>query len=118
MINTATVDQDILASILGVGGATLLAEMLNLFLSQMEHYRQAVETALAKHDYLTLEADLHAMKSGASSLGFVALENCLKGFEKAVQSHTAWPELFVMAEDWRSFVAQATDCAEQLLNAD
>lgn len=118
MINTSTVDQDILASILGVGGAPLLAEMLKLFLSQIEHYRQAVEADLTRYDYPTLQADLHAMKSAASSLGFVALENCLKGFEKAVQSHTAWPELFVRAEDWRSFVAQAKDCAEQLLNAD
>jgi HPt (histidine-containing phosphotransfer) domain-containing protein len=116
MMNTSTVDQEILASILGVGGSDLLAEMLSLFLSQIEHYGQAVETGLAKHDYPSLETDLHAMKSAASSLGFVALESCLKGFEKAVQTQTAWPELCCMAEDWRSSVAQAKDCAEQLLS--
>jgi HPt (histidine-containing phosphotransfer) domain-containing protein len=116
MINIATVDQEILDSILGVGGPALLAEMLNLFLSQIEHYRQAVETALASHDYPTLEADLHAMKSTASSLGFVALESCLKGFEKAVQTQTAWHELFGLADDWRKTVVQARECAEQLLS--
>ncbi|MGE3728689.1 MAG: Hpt domain-containing protein [Candidatus Sericytochromatia bacterium] len=117
MFERPIIDPEVQARIYAVGGDALFSEMLHLFLSQIEHYSQAIESDLARHDYPSLEAHLHAMKSAASSLGFIALESCLKGFERATQAHSNWGELCLLAEQWRKSVSQASDCAEQLLNA-
>lgn len=118
MFERPIIDPEVQAQIYAVGGGALFSEMLHLFLSQTEHYSQVIESDLGNHDYPSLEAHLHAMKSAASSLGFVALESCLKGFERACQTHSNWGELCLWAEEWRRRVSQARDCAEQLLNAD
>lgn len=108
-------DPEVQANILEVGGIPLLQEMLSLFIQQLDHYGPLIEVALTERDLPELKAQLHAMKSAASSLGFVRLAGCLHDFEKATQPPTNAPVLTEYAVSWRAQVQSAKEAAQSSL---
>lgn len=117
MKDAAIVDPSVYESIYAVGGSELLVEMLTLFLSQIARYSHGAEIALVAQDHAALEAHLHALRSAASSLGFVSLQRSVRLFEKAAQAQMVGFDGLSLAENWRKEVVQAKAHAQNLLSA-
>lgn len=74
-----TIDQQVIQSLLNLGGKDLIKELKNVFISSSQNLIQEIQNALNQKDFTSLKNQAHSLKSSSANIGAMKLSSlCLK----------------------------------------
>jgi HPt (histidine-containing phosphotransfer) domain-containing protein len=106
------IDRDALARILGIGGAGLLAKMIELFLTNAPQRLAAARAGQRAGDCRAVGQAVHSLRSSAGNLGAGRLQDLAARIEELAEARQG-EEIPVLLDELEQVFAQVKTCLEE-----